>query len=36
MFDCSKDVLAHHDEKVTLPQAERDEMGSAETPTATG
>ena len=26
MFDCSKDVLAHHDEKVTLPQAERDEM----------
>ena len=23
MFDCSDDVLAHHDEKVTLPQAER-------------
>lgn len=26
MFNCSKEVLAHHDEKVTLPQAERDEM----------
>jgi hypothetical protein len=26
MFDCSDDVLAHHDEKVTLPQAERTEM----------
>jgi hypothetical protein len=26
MFDCAKDILAHHDEKVTLPQAERDEM----------
>ena len=26
MFDCSHDVLAHHDEKVTLPQAERTEM----------
>jgi hypothetical protein len=26
MFDCSKDVIAHHDEKVTLPQAERTTM----------
>jgi hypothetical protein len=26
MIDCSKDVVAYHDEKVTLPQAERDEM----------
>ena len=26
MFDCSKDVLAFHDEKVTLPQDERTEM----------
>jgi hypothetical protein len=26
MFDCADDVLAHHDEKVTLPQAERTEM----------
>jgi hypothetical protein len=26
MFDCAYDVLAHHDEKVTLPQAERTEM----------
>jgi hypothetical protein len=28
MFDCSDDVLAHHDEKVTLPQAERSEMSN--------
>jgi hypothetical protein len=26
MFDCSKDVISHHDEKVTLPQAERTQM----------
>jgi hypothetical protein len=26
MFDCADDVLAYHDEKVTLPQAERTEM----------
>jgi hypothetical protein len=26
MFDCAQDVLAYHDEKVTLPQAERTEM----------
>jgi hypothetical protein len=26
MFDCSDDVLAHHDEEVTLPQAERTAM----------
>jgi hypothetical protein len=26
MFDCSKDVISHHDEKVTLPQAERTKM----------
>jgi hypothetical protein len=26
MFDCADDVLAHHDEKVTLPQAERSDM----------
>jgi hypothetical protein len=26
MFDCSKDVIAHHDQKVTLPQAERTQM----------
>jgi hypothetical protein len=26
MFDCSKDVIAHHDDKVTLPQAERTTM----------
>ena len=26
MFDCADDVLAHHDEKVTLPQAERTAM----------
>lgn len=28
MFDCSDDVLAHHNEKVSLPQAERGEMRS--------
>jgi hypothetical protein len=26
MYNCSKDVLAHHDLEVTLPQAERTEM----------
>jgi hypothetical protein len=26
MFDCAKDVLAHHDDKVTLPDDERTEM----------
>lgn len=26
MFDCAKDVLAYHDEKVTLPRAEQTEM----------
>ncbi len=26
MYDCAKDVLAHHDEKVTLPQSERTTM----------
>jgi hypothetical protein len=26
MFDCSDDVLAHHDDEVTLPQAERTAM----------
>jgi len=26
MFDCSDDVLAHHDDQVTLPQAERTNM----------
>lgn len=26
MFNCSNDVLAHHDERVTLPQAERTHM----------
>jgi hypothetical protein len=26
MFGCAYDVLAHHDKKVTLPQAERTEM----------
>lgn len=26
MFDCADDVLAHHDDKVTLPQAERTAM----------
>jgi len=26
MYDCADDVLAHHDEKVTLPQAERTAM----------
>jgi hypothetical protein len=26
MYDCAKDVLAHHDEEVTLPQAERTAM----------
>ena len=26
MFDCADDVLAHHDEKVTLPQADRTTM----------
>jgi hypothetical protein len=26
VFNCSNDVLAHHDQKVTLPQSERDEM----------
>ena len=26
MYDCSKDVQAHHDEKVTLPKAEQDEF----------
>jgi hypothetical protein len=28
MFDCADDVLAFHDDKVTLPQAERTEMRS--------
>jgi hypothetical protein len=27
MFDCHEDVLAHHDEKVTLPQSHRITMG---------
>jgi hypothetical protein len=26
MFDCAADVLGHHDDKVTLPEPERDEM----------
>ncbi len=26
MFNCAEDILAHHDEKVTLPDAERNEM----------
>jgi hypothetical protein len=26
MYNCSDDVLAHHDDKVTLPQAERTDM----------
>jgi len=26
MHDCAKDVLAHHDDEVTLPQSERTEM----------
>src|SRR3546814_8583065 len=26
MHDCSDDVLAYHDDEVTLPQKERDEM----------
>jgi hypothetical protein len=26
MYDCAKDVLAYHDQKVSLPQAERTEM----------
>jgi hypothetical protein len=26
MFDCSDDLRAYHDDKVTLPQAERTEM----------
>lgn len=26
MFDCAQDVLAYHDDKVTLPQAERTDM----------
>lgn len=26
MFDCAKDILAYHDEKVTLPQADRTAM----------
>jgi hypothetical protein len=26
MYDCAKDVLAHHDDEVTLPQSERTEM----------
>ena len=26
MYNCSSDVLAYHDDKVTLPQAERDNM----------
>jgi len=26
MFDCADDVLAHHDERVTLPRAERSDM----------
>src|SRR5258707_12020903 len=26
MYDCADDVLAHHDEEVTLPGAQRDEM----------
>lgn len=28
MFDCAADVLAHHDDRVTLPQSERTEMRS--------
>jgi len=28
MFDCADDILAHHDDKVTLPQSERTEMRS--------
>jgi hypothetical protein len=32
MFDCADDVLAYHDEKVTLPQG----WGADATPTATG
>lgn len=28
MHDCAKDVLAHHDERVTLPAKEREEMRS--------
>jgi hypothetical protein len=35
MFDCVDDVLAYHDDKVTLAQAERTEMRAiAVTPTA--
>src|SRR5712692_6722142 len=26
MYDCGKEVLGYHDDKVTLPQKERDEM----------
>jgi hypothetical protein len=26
MYDCSKDIMAYHDDQVTLPQPERDEM----------
>ncbi len=26
MYDCSKEVLGYHDDEVTLPQSERDEM----------
>jgi len=26
MFDCSGDVLGYHDNEVTLPKAERDEI----------
>src|SRR5262245_3978561 len=26
MYDCSDDVLAHHDDEVTLPQSERTAM----------
>ncbi len=28
MYDCSKDVLGHHDDEVTLPQGERNNMRS--------
>ena len=26
MYDCSKEVIGYHDDEVTLPQSERDEM----------
>jgi len=26
MYNCHKDILAHHDQKVTLPEPERVEM----------